>query len=197
MDDFQVDDLVAQQKAKKKKIDSGSKGDRGEYGVIDLLNARFRHLFDEHRDWGEFSRSAGSGNRWGQVKNLPKHAKDTYSGDLTVPTNFRWVVESKNGYDDVDIFRCFKGKCTELDEFLQQVQDDSDRTGRRPLLVWKKTRQERIAFVKCAHLPRGPASGDTGFSCGYSVELYYKGWVGVPLPELLRAPDGVFFDLPT
>jgi hypothetical protein len=96
MDDYQVDDLFEKHKAKKKKIDSGKKGDRGELEIVHLLNKRFAKILSEN-SWGEFSKSSGSGNRWAQVKNLPQHAKATYSGDITIPTNCLWVFESKTG----------------------------------------------------------------------------------------------------
>ena len=186
MDDYQVDDLFEKHKAKKKKIDSGKKGDRGELEIVHLLNKRFAKILSEN-SWGEFSKSSGSGNRWAQVKNLPQHAKATYSGDITIPTNCLWVFESKNGYDDVDIFRCFKGKCTELDEFLQQVQDDADRSGRKPMLIWKKTRQERVAFIHNEDMP--PVES--------AYRLHYKGWIAVPLSVLLNYKDSYFFTPPT
>ena len=46
-----------------------------------------------------FTRSIGSGNRWGQVV-LSEQAKQVFSGDICVPEGFKWVIECKGGYED-------------------------------------------------------------------------------------------------
>src|ERR1019366_8464688 len=87
------------------------------------------------------------GNRWGQVANLPKHASDVFSGDLVVPKDFSFVIESKGGYKNVDLNSIFIHGNGELDGFLKQVTDDSIRCRREPLLVWKQDRKPWLAFV--------------------------------------------------
>lgn len=70
---------------KHKKRHAGGKG-KGDLQRVKVLAARF----------GEgFSRSAGSGNRWGRVSHSPRHAQEVFAGDLIVPKRFRWVIESK------------------------------------------------------------------------------------------------------
>src|SRR5581483_1124604 len=113
-------------KRKKRKADGKKKGNRTELELVKVLNARFG---------GGFSRSVGSGNRWGQVANLPEHAQQTFSGDLVCPPNFKFVFESKGGYEDIDLNSAFIGGNAELDAFLNQANDESRRTGRRPLLA--------------------------------------------------------------
>lgn len=172
MDDLEIDDILAQKR--KKGVNSGRKGKRVERELAKLLNARFG---------GGFSRSIGSGNRWGQVANLPEHAQQTFSGDLVCPPAFAFVIESKGGYDDIDLNSVFIGGNAELDNFLKQADDESKRTGRKPLLVWKKNRKPWVVFLKSTDLP----------SCDYSYRLYYREWVAIALEELLKMEDSYFY----
>jgi hypothetical protein len=191
-DDLDIDDIV-ENLDKKKKIKSGRKGKSGEREIVNDLNERFADLLAKNPTWGAFSRSVGSGNRWGQNVHLPQHAKDTFTGDLVAPSNFKFVIESKRGYNDIDLFDCFSGKCTGLDEFLKQVTDDSVRSGRKPLLIWKKDRKPKLAFVTEKDFDGQPAF--RGHSSVLSTFLFYKEWVGMPLQELLLYTDDFFFNL--
>ena len=75
-EDFFTDDLLTDKKKRKqRKADGKRKGNRTELELVKVLNKRFG---------GGFSRSVGSGNRWGQVSHLPKHAQEVFSGDLIV-----------------------------------------------------------------------------------------------------------------
>jgi hypothetical protein len=181
-----IEDILEEFESKPKpKVKSGLKGKGAEREIVKLLNSRFEKLLAAHSDWGKFSRSVGSGNRWGQNVDLPKHAKDTFSGDLCVPQNFLWVLESKKGYDDIDLCVLFGGTCAILDEFLKQVDDDSKRCGRKPLLVWKKDYKPRVAFLKRKDAP--PARK---FTCC----MQYNKWMAVSFDELLRTEDAFFFN---
>jgi hypothetical protein len=98
-EDFVVDDILKNKEKKKKKVNGKQKGGRVERELTKILNTRF--------NCQDFSRSVGSGNRWGQVSHLPKHARDVFSGDLIVPANFIFCLESKGGYDGIDLNRLF------------------------------------------------------------------------------------------
>jgi hypothetical protein len=128
-DDFAANDVYG---SRRKGVNSGRKGKRVELELVKVLNARFG---------GGFSRSVGSGNRWGQVANLPEHAQQTFGGDILCPPGFKFVLESKGGYDGIDLGSALAGGNAELDEFLQQASDASKRTGRKPLVAWKKSRR--------------------------------------------------------
>ncbi|RDJ35448.1 MAG: hypothetical protein DWQ19_11575 [Crenarchaeota archaeon] len=181
-DDLDIEDIT-QNLNKKKKIKSGVKGKRGERQVINDLNKRFAKLIAENPSGGGFSRTVGSGNRWGQNVNLPKHALDTFVGDIVAPINFKFVIESKKGYNDIDLFNCFTGKCRELDEFLQQATDDAGRSGKKPMLVWSKDRKDKVVFIR---------DEDIGEVTG--IYLKYNGWTGVLFKSLLKRPDKFFFE---
>lgn len=172
-EDFFVDNSFLM--PKKKKLNSGGKGKRREREVAKILNERFG---------GGFSRSVGSGNRWSQVANLPKHAQDTFSGDLVTPENFAFTIESKGGYDDVDLVSVFDGGHSQIDEFIEQAQFDADRCGRKPLVVWKKSRKPLIAIIKTVDLPR----------LNWPYMLVYRDWTIVNLEELLKESNAFWFN---
>lgn len=179
-EDFEVDDILAKPP---KKIKSGQKGKGAERAIVKILNARFADLLDKNQSWGQFSRSLGSGNRWGQVSNLPKHAQDTFSGDLCCPDKFRWIIESKKGYNDVDLCSLFSGKCAELDNWLNQVERDGERSGRKPMVIWQKDRKPRIVFLKQEDM----------FNPMPETGLCYRGWVGVSFDDVLKQNNRFWF----
>jgi hypothetical protein len=182
VEDIMVDD------DKPKKIKSGRKGKRVENELCKRLNERFMDVFRDHPDWGRFSRTMGSGNRWGQKVILSKAAKETLSADITCPTNFKWVIESKGGYNDIDVFNCISKKDAGIDGFLKQVEDDAGRTGKKPLLVWKKDRKNRTAWIKTKDLPK--RSRDK-----FEYKLTYRDWTAISFEDFLGFADGFFFDL--
>lgn len=173
MDDIEVDDLI-NIKARKKKINSGNKGKRVERDLCKLLNERF------HRP---FSRSVGSGNRWSQA-NLPSHAQQVFSGDLVCPENFLWVIEVKGGYDDIDLNSALEGGNAQIDQFLKQAAEESDRTGRKSMLLWKKDRKPWIVFLRTTDLPHEK----------WVYRLVYREWSAVALSDLLKLDDGFFMN---
>ena len=168
-----VEDILLPKK--KKGIKSGQKGKRVERDLVKVLTERFGL---------GFSRSVGSGNRWGQVSNLPKHAQDTFSGDLVCPEDFKWVFECKGGYNEIDLNGAFDGGNTELDAFLKQAEDESKRTGRTPMLCWRKDRKPWLAFMKTTDLP-------PGYDVAYMLK--YREWTAVNLQELLEKTEDSFW----
>lgn len=179
-EDAEIEDIF---KKSPKKIKSGRKGKRVELDLIKSLNARFKDTLDSRPAAGRFSRSVGSGNRWGQRVHLSKAASDTYSGDIVCPEGFLFVLESKGGYNDIDLCTLFSGGQAELDGFLKQVTDDSARCGRKPLLLWKKDRKPRIAFLKASDL------GDRSFPC----MMRYGEWAAISYDNLVSLDDPFFF----
>ncbi len=171
-EDLEVEDFL-NQKSKRKGINSGDKGKRTERLLVDLMNNRFG---------GGFSRSIGSGNRVEQVFNMPKHAKDTFTGDLVCPENFRFTLECKGGYDDIDLNFVFAKGHSQIDAFLTQADEEAD-CGRKPILVWKKNRKPWISFVRTDELPH----------LNWNYRLIYREWSAVPLLKLLELPDEWFY----
>lgn len=180
---MEIDNILSNDGESPKKKKSGAKGKRHELEVVKLLNKRFSKILYENPNWGQFSRSAGSGNRWGQVSNLPKHAQDTYGGDITCPDRFAFVLECKGGYNDIDLVSAFDGGHRDLDAFLKQSEDDAVRTGRMPMMVWKKDRKPRLSFLKAQHLPK----------IDWTYSLSYRDWTAVKMDALLELDDSYFF----
>jgi hypothetical protein len=174
VDDFVNDDDIINKKKKKKKVDGKKKGNRTELDLTKVLNERFGT---------GFSRSVGSGNRWSQA-NLPKHAREVFSGDLVVPQGFKFCIESKGGYDGIDIHSVFIRGNSELDKFLEQATSDSERCDRKPMLCWRKTRKPWLAFVLTKEL--------TGREFNFSMQ--YKEWTCVALEYLLKLEDDFFIE---
>ena len=172
LDDFVTDDEIIYKKSKK--VNGKKKGNRIELELTKLLNKRFGT---------GFSRSVGSGNRWGQVNYLPKHAQDVFSGDLIVPKGFKFVLESKGGYDGIDLNSIFIRGSSELDSFLEQVSKDAERCDRKPMLCWKKKRKPWLAVILTKDLPRD-----------FKYQLKYGKWTILSLEELLKSDDDFFLD---
>lgn len=186
-EDFDLEDL--NKPKKKKKVDSSDKGKRCEREVVDLLNERFKDFLKEHPEWGMFSRSVGSGARgtlYGR-KVLSQSGKDVFASDLACPTNFKFSIESKAGYENIDIYSIFKdGKVKALDQFLDQAVRDADNCGRKPILVWKKDRKPRLAAVLNKDIENMDISKIN--------RMIYGDFVFISFFELLKFPDEFFFD---
>ncbi len=170
-DDLDIENIIEQKKKAKVSINSGRKGKSRERDLVKILTTRFGQ---------GFSRSVGSGNRWGQVSFMPKHAQDTFSGDLVCPADFLWVFECKGGYNDIDLNNVFVGGVTDLDAFLKQAGEECGRTGRKPMLCWKKDRRPWLAFVHTEDIAEG-------FDPPYKMK--YREWTAAALDEFLKLPD--------
>jgi hypothetical protein len=182
-EELDVDDIFQK---KPKKIKSGIKGKRVELELVKNLNLRFASILSSNPTWGKFSRSVGSGNRWGaQNVHLSHTAKNIYSGDIVCPDNFNFVLESKGGYNDIDLVSAFEGGHAELDEFLRQVTDDSTRCQRKPMLLWKKDRKPRLAFLR-----------ESDLVDSFAYQMKYRDWKVVLYDDLMKFEDDFFFSSP-
>lgn len=172
LEDFVTDESLFNKS--KKRINGKRKGNRIELELSKILNKRFGT---------GFSRSVGSGNRWSQVNNLPKHAKEVFSGDLVVPNGFKFVLESKGGYEGIDLNSVLTKGSSELDGFLTQVSKDAKRCGRKPMLCWKKKRKPWFCVVLTKDLPQE-----------FKYRLIYGKWSIVALEEMLKLEDSFFIE---
>lgn len=177
MDGLDVEDITPNMEPKKKKLNSKKKGNRVELALTKLLTAHFNK---------PFTRSVGSGNRWGQVSNMPSHAKTTLTGDICPPEGFLWVIECKGGYEDKIDLNGALGGCAQLDEFIKQSDDDAQRSGRKPLLIWKRSHKPWLALVR-----------DTDVNASLFINrIHYRDRVVVLLDELLSkyTEDNYWFE---
>lgn len=171
-DDFDIDDILGDGDKPKKRVNSGSKGKRGEIDLGKILSTRF----PSHPP---FSRVLGSGNRWAQVK-MSKNAQEVLTGDLVCPPGFRYSIECKFGYEGIDIPQAIVSGNKLLDDFLAQGSHSARIVEKEALVCWRRPRKDWIAFV-ASELP---VSGN---------RIIYEGWIGIPLTKLLELPDSHFF----
>jgi hypothetical protein len=160
---------------KTKKINGKQKGNRVERELAKLLTTRFGR---------EFSRSVGSGNRWSQVKDMPTAARETFAADLCVPDGFLWALECKGGYETAaDLATLLDQGSAQIDQWLSQAQADSERSGRKPLIAWKRSRRPWVAIARRADFNE----------FAFDDRLTYGDWFLVSLSSLLAVSDSMFF----
>jgi Holliday junction resolvase len=164
-----------------KRINCSVKGKSNEREIVKILNKRFVDILSKNTDWGLFSRTIGSGSRFFQV-NLSNNAKQVFSSDISCPPSFNFTIESKAGYD-IDLCSAFEGH-RQLDEFLEQVTKDGEKSGKQPLLLWKKDRRPRLAFIHSDQL-----------KTDYVYSMKYRNWTVITLSELIKQPDDFFFNI--
>lgn len=172
-DDFFVDDL-GDGEPKKKRPNSGRIGKGGERELAKMFSERF----PQHPP---FSRVLGSGNRIWQVK-LSEEAKNLMVGDLVCPTNFKFSIECKFGYDDVDLGQAIAEGNAQLDKFLKQAAESAEHAKRTPMACWRKKRKPWLAFVPEKELSLLP-----------DKYIVYKNWVGMSIEEVFKMPENFFF----
>lgn len=172
-EDWNIDDVLNNINSGKPNT-SKRKGSTGERALRDVFAKRF----PEH----SFFRVVGSGNRWSQV-NLTEEVREIFTGDIVCPQNFKFVIESKYGYDDIDLCSAFEKGHKDLDAFLKQVEKDGESVKKEPLLCWKKPRLPWLAFLKANLI------GHKRFI----YRLNYREWIGVALNELLQLENGFWF----
>jgi Holliday junction resolvase len=177
-EDQEVDDIFSPKK--KKKINSSVKGKTNEREIVKILNKRFAPLLSNNPSWGMFARTMGSGNRFSQVC-LSYNAKQVFSSDISCPPPFKFTIESKGGYD-IDLSSAFSGN-KELDAFLKQATEDGEKSNKIPMVLWKKNRRPRLAFLQSSVLRTRP-----------EYYMIYREWTALLLEDLLKESDDFFFD---
>lgn len=174
-DDFEIDNIFENFEHKKKKVNGKKKGNRVELELCKKLTSFFNSTF---------SRSIGSGNRWSQVSNMPSHAKQTLTGDICVPENFKWVIECKGGYDDdVDFSSVLDNGCSRIDEFIKQSKHDAETSGRLPIIMWKRSRKPWVAIIRQDDLE----------DFDFKFYMIYKDWIILSLDSILKTTEKEFW----
>jgi hypothetical protein len=178
-DDLEIDDILSAKKPQKK-INSSVKGKVNEREVVKILNKRFSKILSENPSWGLFSRTMGSGNRFSQVA-LSYNAKQIFSSDISCPPSFKFTIESKAGYD-IDLCSAFSGS-KEIDSFLKQATEDGEKSNKMPMVLWKKNRRPRLAFIHSKVAPNLP-----------TYHMIYREWIAMSFEDLLIESDDFFFE---
>ncbi len=131
-DDFDYSGL---QKTKKRK-NSRTKGNTFERKVCKILNETFQTT--------DFNRSPGSG-AFANTHKLPDHLK--VYGDLITPSNFKFIVECKKGYNKESIGSLFNSK-SEVNSFIDQAKRDANKINRKWLVLFQQDREKIIAILE-------------------------------------------------
>lgn len=157
-------------------INSKAKGNRAELALCKILQDRF-----PGHHW---SRAVGSGNRWSQVQGMSISATQTYTSDICTPDGFRWAIEVKCGYPEIDLGSLASNKL--LDGFIAQATADAARSSRMPLLAFKQARKPWVALTPTEELPET-------FLINLDHGIGYKAWLAVNLEALLSIEDHFFW----
>jgi hypothetical protein len=120
---------------KPKKINSKAKGNKYENDLAKMLNTRFNTT--------DFARTPGSG-AFATTHKLPSHL--VIYGDLITPLNFRFVVEAKKGYNNIQLLDLINDTSI-LHGFITQNAKDCERCDKDSLVVLKQDRKKALAFV--------------------------------------------------
>ncbi len=152
---------------KKKRKNSKAKGSRYENAVAKKLNERFETT--------DFQRTPGSG-AFATTHNLPEHLQ--IAGDLITPTNFKFVIECKAGYD-LDIYDYFRGSSTIISFIKQGEEEVKNSKDKNYLIIYKKDYKPELVI--------------TGRSYGITPELSFNGEYFIyTLKDFLQLENDVF-----
>lgn len=130
----------------KKGINSKSKGNRVENQLAKILSERFNRTFKR----APMSGAWGTANRASGVR---EDALEVLSGDLMVPKDFRFSVESKSRAE-FNFWDMLNEDVRELDidSWLFQAKNDADAVNKEPLLFIKiNNRKPFVMFPKVLH----------------------------------------------
>lgn len=127
---------ISKIKSRGKRVNSRTKGNSFERKICTILNKRFNTDY--------FNRSPGSG-AYATTKVLPKEYQ--IHGDLITPVNFRFSVECKKGYKNINIDSLLNKK-SELWKFIDQAINDSKKSNKLPLIVYQQDRRDILILAQ-------------------------------------------------
>lgn len=180
-ENYEIEDLLSNFNKKKirKKNTSKRKGNSGERELADILKERFDK---------KFFRVTGSGNRWSQV-DLSEETKGVFTGDIVCPFNFKFVVECKYGYADIEMCSIFSEGHKQFDEWLKKVRRDADSLKKSPIVCWRKPHYEWLAFI-----PYGLFLTQFKQHTIYLKYIQDEEWAIMPLKKLLDLSNDFWFE---
>jgi len=122
-------------RTKPKRKNSRAKGHTFERDIAKMLNNRFNTT--------EFSRTPGSG-AFATTHTLPAHLK--IYGDLITPYKFKYCIECKKGYNNINLYSLYNNS-SDVWDFLRQCEKDSEKCQRIPMMILKQDRKPILAFI--------------------------------------------------
>ena len=145
---------------KNKKVNSKKKGNRVENEIAKKLKEAFNE---------DFIRTPSSGGF--HTNNKIKLTEDL-AGDIITPENFNYVIEVKSR-KDITFHNVLNGY---LDEFIEQVENDSLSVNKLPLLIIKLNNRKPFCLIK-----------------DINSKLRYKDYSIIYLEDLLKEKKDFFF----
>lgn len=131
---------------KKKRVNSKRKGNKFENDIAKKFNARFNTK--------DFCRTPGSG-AFATTHSLPEHLK--VYGDLITPSNFKFVLECKKGYNKENLSSLFNHK-SEIFKFIKQGERDAEFSGREFMVIYQQDRGKVLVITKEDSFPKTESS---------------------------------------
>ena len=156
------------------KLNSKSKGNRGELELVKILEKKFGK--------GRFKRTPMSGAYTGGAnqelsENLSIEAKIVLVSDIITPIDFRYIIEHKF-IKEASFWDLFN-EGSDLNSWIEQATYDAKFVNKQPMIVIKYNRKKRIVYIK-------ECLGDYIFE--------YKGWHCYWLEDLLKLPETFFYE---
>lgn len=127
------------------KINSKSKGNRGELELVKILNEK---LGEDKKVFARVPQSGG----WGGGQNrqiredMSMEQKLTLVADIMTPPNFKFVLEHKF-YEESNFWDLFNEQ-SNFEKWTNQVSEDSSCVNKEPMLIIKYNRKPRIVLTK-------------------------------------------------
>ena len=165
------------------KINGKNKGSTFERKISNLLSMRFQQHTGLEKS---FRRNSDSGSFFGGSNKSRVDTHDTEHaafGDLICPSTFKFSVECKHYKSAPTFSTVITTDVKQWDLWLAQVDQDSEKSNRSPLLIIKYNNVPELAVVKTK-------------VDGLSTRLEYKGRYFYLLTDFLTQSDTVFFKSP-
>ena len=128
---------------KKKRVNSKAKGGAFERKIANLLNEQF--------ETKEFNRTPGSG-AFATTHQLPDHI--TVAGDLITPKKFKFCIECKKGYNNLDLYSLLNPK-SKIYDFIKQTEKDAEEANKSGIVLMAQDHGGRPLLCTLA-----PVAGD-------------------------------------
>lgn len=139
----------------KKRISSSAKGKRGENQAVELL----KKWWKDDRFVRNFIGSSGAvGTLLAENKNVPEEILVAMTSDIICPGTFPFSPEVKL-YESIDLYEIIRNPNATVRQFWRQVDGDSRRINRIPLLIMRENRKQPYVVYRGSDLKENLLSG--------------------------------------
>lgn len=156
-------------------MNSKTKGSSFEREICKLLSEHFKLPFVRNPN------SFGSG-AWSSSHKTEGLDLENISGDIITPKGFKFNLECKKGYGNLNITSLMEGLKEPIKSFVFQCNKDCLRTDKLPLVIWKPDRAPILAITLAELIPKYEP-----------FRIYAEGYVILGLEALLQETDHKFW----